>query len=136
MLVETLETAASWRELPDLYRAVREALTGALAARGTPPQVLTHVSHVYPTGASLYLTFLALAQRGEELAQWADAKQAASRAILAAGGTITHHHGVGADHRAWYGKEIGPVGVVALQGLKDALDPTGICNPGILLPER
>ncbi len=135
VLVETLETAASWRELPDLYRAVREALTAALAERGTPPQVLTHVSHVYPTGASLYLTFLALAQRGAELAQWAHAKQAASQAILAAGGTITHHHGVGADHRPWYGHELGAVGALALRGLKDALDPTGICNPGILLPD-
>jgi len=136
VLVETLETAAPWSALSHVHASLRAALVGALEERGTPPQVLTHVSHLYATGASLYVTFLALAEPGAELDQWAAAKAAATRAILDAGGTITHHHGVGADHRRWLDEEVGPVGVAALRGLKDALDPTGICNPGILLPQR
>jgi alkyldihydroxyacetonephosphate synthase len=134
VLVDTLETASSWRRLGPLYLAVRAALHDALAARGTPPVVLTHISHLYPTGASLYLTFLARQQPGAELEQWQAAKQAASAAIVAAGGTITHHHGVGRDHRPWMADEVGTLGVAALAALKHRLDPVGILNPGKLLP--
>jgi alkyldihydroxyacetonephosphate synthase len=94
--------------------------------------VLCHISHVYPTGASLYFT-VACAQLPDPLAQWQLAKAAASDAILAAGGSITHHHGVGRDHIAWYEQEIGTLGVAALRAVKGALDPAGIMNPGVLL---
>jgi alkyldihydroxyacetonephosphate synthase len=133
-LAETLETATSWSNLAGLHDAVRTALRDTLAARGTPALVACHVSHLYPSGASLYFTFLARAQRGEELDQWAAAKRAAMDAIVSAGGTITHHHAVGHDHAEWLAAEIGPLGTEALRAVKDRLDPRGIMNPGKLLP--
>jgi alkyldihydroxyacetonephosphate synthase len=132
-LAETLETATFWDRLPATYQAVREALMSALTADGTPPLVLCHVSHVYETGASLYFTVVA-AQADDPVVQWRAAKAAAGDAILATGATISHHHGVGRDHRPWYAEEIGPVGVAMLRGVKRAVDPAGILNPGILLP--
>jgi alkyldihydroxyacetonephosphate synthase len=132
-LAETLETATFWDRLPETYAAVRAALVETLAAAGTPPLVLCHISHVYETGASLYFTVVA-AQAQDPVARWRTAKVAASDAIAATGATITHHHGVGRDHKPWYAREIGPVGVAALRGVKEALDPYGILNPGILLP--
>jgi alkyldihydroxyacetonephosphate synthase len=132
-LAETLETATFWGNLPRVYAAVREALVGDLTAQGTPPLVLCHVSHVYPTGASLYFTVLA-AQAEDPIGQWGRAKVAASDAIAASGATISHHHGVGRDHVPWYAEEIGPLGIAALRAVKDTLDPAGILNPGILLP--
>jgi alkyldihydroxyacetonephosphate synthase len=131
-LVETLETTTFWSGIPGLYEAVRDALVEALGAQGTPPLVLCHVSHVYRSGASLYFT-VACAQTDDPLAQWARAKNAANDAILAAGGAITHHHGVGVDHKAWYQRQTGELGIAALQAVKHELDPAGIMNPGVLL---
>lgn len=130
---ETLETAAFWSALPALHDAVRQALTTTLTAAGTPPLVMCHISHVYPTGASLYFTVVS-AQGEDPVAHWAPAKAAACDAIAAAGGTISHHHGVGTDHRVWYTREVGPLGVEALRAVKARLDPAGILNPGVLLP--
>jgi alkyldihydroxyacetonephosphate synthase len=134
VLVETLETATSWRGLTALRRAVAEALRTALSGRGTPPLVVCHVSHLYRSGASLYFTFLARRQAGAELEQWRVAKAAASDAILANGGTITHHHGVGRDHAPWMAAEVGDVGLDVLRAAKERLDPGGVMNPGKLLP--
>jgi alkyldihydroxyacetonephosphate synthase len=131
-LVETLETAAFWSSLNALYAAVSGALRRSLSELGTPPAILCHISHVYPAGASLYFT-IACAQLEDPVAQWRRAKAAASDAILAAGGSITHHHGVGTDHRLWYEREIGPLACDALRAVKRTLDPAGILNPGILL---
>ncbi|GAA0574787.1 FAD-binding oxidoreductase [Kribbella sandramycini] len=131
-LVETLETATFWSRIPALKAEVTEALVKSLSDQGTPPLVMCHVSHVYETGASLYFTVVC-AQHDRPVEQWQTAKQQASQAIAAAGGTISHHHGVGADHRAAYAAEIGPLGVAALQAVKDVLDPDGILNPGILI---
>ncbi len=133
-LVETLETAHTWSHHQQLYRAVRDALTAALREGGTPPIVFCHLSHAYRDGASLYFTFLARARAGAELEQWAAAKRAASEAITAAGGTITHHHAVGRDHAPYMDAEVGAVGLEALRALKERLDPAGIMNPGKLLP--
>jgi alkyldihydroxyacetonephosphate synthase len=130
VLVETLETAGQWAGLLDLHRAVR----AALAAHA--PLVACHVSHLYPTGASLYFTFLARAQRGDELAQWRRAKAAATDAIVAAGGTITHHHAVGRHHRPWYDRERPAGFAAALAAAKAALDPAGVLNPGVLIDPR
>lgn len=133
-LVETLETATDWSNLPALRDAVAGALTASLEASGTPALVMCHISHVYPTGASLYFTVVA-GQRGEDpVAQWMQAKRAASEAIVAAGGTITHHHAVGVDHRPYLEAEIGEVGVRMLRAVKHAVDPAGVCNPGTLIP--
>ncbi|MGZ4472611.1 MAG: FAD-binding oxidoreductase [Nocardioidaceae bacterium] len=129
VLVETLETATFWSRLPAVYDAVRGALEGALDS----PIVLCHISHVYETGASLYFT-VAARQQGDGLEQWARAKAAASDAMLAAGGTITHHHAVGHDHKPWLAREIGPVGVEMLRAVKRAVDPAGVLNPGVLVP--
>ena len=132
-LVETLETVAFWSAVPRVYEWVSAALRDSLSAQGTPPVILCHVSHVYPAGASLYFT-VGCAQAEDPVAQWQVAKAAASDAILAAGASITHHHGVGTDHRAWYEREIGPLGVAVLRAVKAQLDPAGIMNPGVLVP--
>lgn len=134
-LVETLETVTFWSSLRRLYEAVSDALRESLTEQGSPPVILCHVSHVYPAGASLYFT-VACAEREDPLAQWRAAKAAASDAILAAGGSITHHHGVGRDHLPWYEREIGPVGVDVLAAVKGKLDPEGVLNPGVLIPLR
>ena len=131
-LVETLETATFWSALPRLYAAIGAALRDTLSEAGSPPAVLCHISHVYPSGASLYFT-VACAQLEDPIAQWQAAKAAAGEAIVTAGGSITHHHGVGADHRSLYPREVGTLGVAVLRAVKGTLDPAGILNPGVLL---
>jgi alkyldihydroxyacetonephosphate synthase len=132
-IVETLETVTFWSKLEGLYSETSAALREALSEQGTPPVILCHVSHVYPAGASLYFT-VGCAQLDDPVTQWRRAKAAASDAILAAGGSITHHHGVGIDHRDWYAREIGPLGVDLLRAVKSSLDPAAIMNPGVLIP--
>jgi alkyldihydroxyacetonephosphate synthase len=134
VMVETLETAATWSKLMELYRAVAHAIDGSLAAQGTPGLVMCHISHLYETGASLYFTFLARQREGEELAQWQAVKDAAGDAIVRHAGTITHHHAIGTAHLPWMEREVGSTGLDALRALKAQLDPTGIMNPGKLLP--
>lgn len=136
VMVETLETATRWSNLERLHDAVAGAIERALAAEGTPGIVMCHVSHLYETGASLYYTLIARQREGAEIEQWRAVKRAASEAIVAGGGTITHHHAVGRDHAPWLERELGEQGVAALAALKAQLDPTGIMNPGKLLPER
>jgi alkyldihydroxyacetonephosphate synthase len=134
VLVETLETATDWSHLAALHGAVKTALRGALAARGTPPLVMCHVSHLYRSGASLYFTFLARQEQEAPLDQWQAAKEAAGDAIVTAGGTITHHHAVGRDHLPWMTAEVGVLGLDVLRAAKERLDPAGIMNPGKLVP--
>ena len=130
VLVETLETATFWSRVEDLYAAVKAALKEHLGERAL---VLCHVSHVYETGCSLYFTVAA--RLGDEpLEPWLRAKRAASEAIVAHGATISHHHAVGTDHLPWLEGEIGPVGVRILRAVKAELDPTGVLNPGVLIP--
>jgi alkyldihydroxyacetonephosphate synthase len=133
VLVETLETATGWSALAALHRSVRDALAGALDA--TPPVVGCHVSHLYPDGASLYFTVFARQDAADPAGQWGAAKRAASDAIAAAGATITHHHAVGRDHRAWAAGEHGELGTELLRAVKLRCDPAGIMNPGKLLPD-
>ena len=132
-LCETLETATRWSNVPTLKAAVTEALTTSLAESGTPALVLCHISHVYPTGASLYFTVVA-GQRGDVTEQWRAAKFAACEAITRVGATITHHHAVGADHRPWMTAEVGELGVKVMHAVKQVVDPAGILNPGKLIP--
>jgi alkyldihydroxyacetonephosphate synthase len=134
VLVETVETATTWASLDALYRTVSAALRDTLAERGTPALVMCHVSHLYRSGASLYFTFMARQDADDPLGQWRAAKAAASDAIVAGGGTITHHHAVGRDHAPWLSAEIGELGVELLRAAKERLDPAGIMNPGKLLP--
>ena len=133
ILVETLETSHAYARLEELYAAVARALTGAMEAEGGRGIVMCHVSHVYRDGASLYFTFLTPARAGAEIEHWRELKQAASEAIVATGGTITHHHAVGRDHVPYMEAEIGPTGLDVLRAAKERLDPKGIMNPGKLL---
>jgi alkyldihydroxyacetonephosphate synthase len=133
-LVETLETAHTWSRLDELYRAVRAAIADSLEVQGTPGLVMCHLSHVYRDGASLYFTFLARRRPGAEIDQWRAVKAAASEAIVDVGGTITHHHAVGRDHAPYMRAEVGELGIEVLKAVKARLDPTGIMNPGKLIP--
>ncbi|SDH45577.1 FAD-binding oxidoreductase [Microbacterium pygmaeum] len=135
VLAETLETAATWAALPEVKAAVTSALVDTLSAGGTKPIVMCHISHVYPAGASLYFTVIA-ALTDDPAGQWAGAKAAASRAMLDAGATITHHHAVGRDHQPYLETEIGPLGIAVLRAVKITLDPQGIMNPGALIRAR
>ncbi|MDY6811578.1 MAG: FAD-binding oxidoreductase [Actinomycetota bacterium] len=132
VLVETLETVTYWSRLTEVKGAVTAAVTAALTAMDTEPLVMCHVSHVYAAGASLYFTVVCR-QTQNPIDQWAAAKAAANTAIRASGASITHHHGVGRDHRDAYHDEIGDLALEALRAVKQTLDPDGICNPGILL---
>jgi alkyldihydroxyacetonephosphate synthase len=133
---DTLETAADWTRVPDLVATLEAAITGALADQGERVHVFTHLSHLYPSGSSLYATYLfrLAADPDETLARWRAIKRAASDAIVAAGGTISHHHGVGTDHLPWLPAEKGPLGMAALAAVARTFDPDGIMNPGVLLP--
>lgn len=135
---DTLETATDWSRLPGLVAALESAVGEALAAEGERVHVFTHLSHLYPTGSSLYLTFLfRLAPDPEEtLARWARIKRAASDTITSAGATISHHHGVGTDHAPYLAAEKGPLGMAALESIARTFDPDGIMNPGVLLSDR
>lgn len=139
--VDTLETSTFWSNIKTLHSAVRDAIASStvetLGDAGKRGIVMAHISHAYADGASLYFTFV-FPRRIDagvegEVAQWQKIKQAASDAILANGGTISHHHGVGTDHAPWLGQEKGPVGIQMLGAVKKSLDPNGVMNPGKVL---
>lgn len=130
-LVETLETATHWSGYLGLHGDVTAALRDSLGPR-PGPYVMSHLSHAYETGASLYTTVIAVADRQDPAAQWRRAKSATSNALMAAGATITHHHAVGRDHAAWLPQEVGPLGMAILRATKSTVDPEGLLNPGVL----
>ena len=132
-MVETLETSHTWTELSGLHAAVGGAIRDSLTGQGTPGLVFCHLSHAYADGASLYFTFISRSREGAEVEQWRQVKQAACEAIVASGGTITHHHAIGRDHAPYMKAEIGSTGLEVLRGVKEQLDPAGIMNPGKLL---
>jgi alkyldihydroxyacetonephosphate synthase len=136
--VDTLETAAPWSRIPALLAAVESALRDGLSAEKERVHVFTHLSHAYVDGSSLYTTYVfRLAPDPERnLARWRRLKDAASRAIVAHGGTISHQHGVGLDHRPYLAAEKGPLGLALIGALARRCDPDGIMNPGKLLPEE
>ena len=133
ILSETFETAITWDRFVPFVAGVRERAEASLREVCGGGTVTCRLTHVYPDGAAPYFTVLAPARRGEELEQFAEVKAAASEAIIAAGGTITHHHAVGRDHRPWYDRQRPEPFAEALRGAKSALDPAGILNPGVLL---
>ena len=134
VLAETFETAVTWERFPALQERVTQA---AVEALGDSPRGRARVScrftHVYPDGPAPYFTVIAPARRGEEVEQWRHVKAAVSDAILREGGTITHHHAVGRDHRPWYDRQRPDPFAQALRGAKAALDPAGVLNPGVLI---
>jgi alkyldihydroxyacetonephosphate synthase len=129
ILAETFETAITWDRLDTFVAAVRERTEAALGQG----RVTCRITHVYPDGAAPYFTVLAPARRGSELDRWDEVKRAASDAIVAGGGTITHHHAVGRDHRPWYDRQRPEPFAAALRAAKAAVDPAGILNPGVLV---
>jgi alkyldihydroxyacetonephosphate synthase len=134
VISETFETACTWDRFDALYDAVSTALLDTAEAAGAGPAVMTcRFTHVYPDGPAPYFTVLALGQEGEQLAQWEAMKAAAADALIRAGGTITHHHAVGRDHRRWYDRQRPEPFAAAFQAAKRAVDPAGILNPGVLI---
>ncbi|HET7472203.1 MAG TPA: FAD-linked oxidase C-terminal domain-containing protein, partial [Candidatus Limnocylindrales bacterium] len=134
--IDTLETAVPWSGLPELAAAVGRALRHGLDDDGERVHAFSHVSHVYPSGSSLYATYVFRRppDPGETVARWRRLKTAASEAIVANGGTISHQHGVGRDHRPWLAAEKGELGLAILADVARRLDPDGLMNPGALLP--
>jgi alkyldihydroxyacetonephosphate synthase len=130
VFTDTFESAVTWERFPAFHASVTGAVEAAL---GEPCRVTCRLTHVYPDGPAPYFTVLAPARAGEEEAQWREMKAAAGRAILDAGGTITHHHGVGRDHRPWYDAQGPDAFAAALRAAKAALDPAGLLNPGVLI---
>jgi alkyldihydroxyacetonephosphate synthase len=130
VLAETFETAITWDRFTGFVSEVRERTKAALGGEG---RVTCRITHAYPDGAAPYFTVLAPARRGAEVEQWDDVKEAASEAIAGAGGTITHHHAVGRDHRRWYDRQRPDPFAEALRAAKAAVDPAGILNPGALI---
>ena len=134
---DTLESATTWSRLPELLARLEASIAGALADRDERVHVMTHLSHAYPSGSSLYLTFLFRLgpDADETLDRWQAIKGAASATIVAEGATISHHHGVGTDHASFLAAEKGPLGMAALDAVVRTFDPEGIMNPGVLLQD-
>jgi alkyldihydroxyacetonephosphate synthase len=137
VLSDTFETSITWDRFPDFHAEVMETAQRAVAAaspsgRGEP-RVSCRFTHVYPDGPAPYYTVLAPARRGEEIAQWDEIKATVSDALIEAGGTITHHHAVGRDHRPWYDRQRPEPFADALRAAKRELDPKGVLNPGVLI---
>ena len=140
VLSDTFETAITWDRFGEFHSRVGEAARRAVAeASGAPrdgegaPRVMCRFTHVYPNGPAPYYTVLAPARRGSEVEQWDEVKAAASEAIVSAGGTITHHHAVGRDHRPWYDLQRPDAFADALVAAKAAVDREGVLNPGVLI---
>ena len=140
VLTETFETAITWDRFAEFHAAVIEkARPAAAEASGAPvegagaPRISCRFTHVYPDGPAPYYTVLAPARRGSEVAQWDEVKAAVSEALIAGGGTITHHHAVGRDHRPWYDRQRPDRFADALRAAKRAVDPAATLNPGVLI---
>jgi alkyldihydroxyacetonephosphate synthase len=140
VLSETFETAITWDRFEEFHTGVMEAARKAVAVVGGAPsdgpgspRVSCRFTHVYPDGVAPYFTVLAPAVRGGEVEQWDEIKAAVSAALIDAGGTITHHHAVGRDHRPWYDRQRPAPFAAALRAAKAELDPAAILNPGVLI---
>ncbi|MBX9394388.1 FAD-binding oxidoreductase [Streptomyces sp. TRM72054] len=132
ILVETFETAITWDRFSDFTTRITRAAQDAAADVCGAAAVNCRLTHVYPDGAALYVTVLAPARRGSETAQWDAVKSAVCELLLDHGGTITHHHAVGREHRPWYDRQRPDTFAAALGAVKRALDPQSILNPGVL----
>ena len=140
VLSDTFETAITWDRFDDFHGEVTEAVRRAVAkaidapAEGAgSPRLSCRFTHVYPDGPAPYYTVLAPARRGSEVQQWDEIKGAAADAVIDSGGTITHHHAVGRDHRPWYDRQRPEPFAAALRAAKAELDPRKILNPGVLI---
>ncbi|MBL1082427.1 FAD-binding oxidoreductase [Streptomyces actinomycinicus] len=134
VIAETFETACTWDKFEALHRAVTEAARQAMSEVTGTGVITCRFTHVYPDGPAPYFGVYAPGRWGSTVAQWDHIKAAVSEAIEASGGTITHHHAVGRDHRPWYDRQRPEPFAAALAAAKAALDPAGVLNPGVLLP--
>jgi alkyldihydroxyacetonephosphate synthase len=137
-ILDTFETAVTWDRFGDFYRGVRDDVVSAiLRTTGRPGSVSCRFTHVYPDGPAPYFTYSALGSADGDLASslaaWREIKLASNESVTGRGGTITHHHAVGRDHRGGYEREAPPLYRAALAAAKARLDPQGILNPGVLL---
>ena len=140
VLSDTFETAITWDRFPEFHGRVMETARRAIAEScgSTPngpgsPRLSCRFTHVYPDGPAPYYTVICPAKRGGEVEQWDEIKATVSGTVIDAGGTITHHHAVGRDHRPWYDRQRPDPFAEALRGAKRAVDPAGVLNPGVLI---
>ncbi len=131
--IDTMETAFCWRDLARGHEHVVEALRSATLTHAGAGLSMGHVSHSYPDGACVYFIVLYPLAQEDRVAQWQAIKSAGMDAIVACGGTVSHHHGVGIDHAAWLAAEKGELGMASIRALKATLDPDGMMNPGKLV---
>ena len=132
VISETFETACPWDRFPEVHATVIQTVERSLQEVCGGGWVTCRFTHVYPDGPAPYFSVLAPGRFGDELAMWAEVKQAAAEAILATGATITHHHAVGRDHDLWYRRQRPALVGEALAAAKGVLDPAGILNPGVI----
>jgi alkyldihydroxyacetonephosphate synthase len=133
VVVETFETACTWDRFFELHATVTETVTDALDRIAGGGWITCRFTHVYPDGPAPYFSVIAPAGHGSQASVWNEIKAAASEALLAASGTITHHHAVGRDHRPWYDRQRPELFGAALRAAKGALDPNGVLNPGVVI---
>ncbi len=131
---DTFETSITWERFEHFHDGVKAATEQAIRdATGHEGQVTCRFTHVYPDGPAPYFTFHAAGRHGALIEQWHAIKSAGLDAVIAGGGTVTHHHAVGRDHRPWYDRQRPPLFAEALKAVKRALDPHGLLNPGVLI---
>ena len=133
-VIETFETCTTWDNYASLDAAVRGACMEAMQSQCGGGLVTCRFTHLYPDGPAPYYTLIAPGQPGRQLEQWDAVKDAASRALIDNGATITHHHAVGKDHRPYSLQQIAPLAIEMLRAARQAVDPSGLMNPGTLLP--
>ena len=133
VIADTFETACTWDQFDTLHAGVTDAVTKAVTEICGAGWVTCRFTHVYPDGPAPYFSILAPGRAGSEIAMWDEIKAAAGDAVIAHGGTITHHHAVGRDHRPWYDQQRPDPFADALRAAKYTLDPAGILNPGVLV---
>ena len=136
ILIDTLETAASWSRVMKLHSQIMLTFREAFEDLHVSGIAMAHMSHVYRTGASLYFTFMAQQLTGREEEEWHLIKNKVTDVIVASGASLSHHHGIGLEHVKWMGQYWGPLGIRVLKSIKHELDPKGIMNPGKLVPEE
>jgi alkyldihydroxyacetonephosphate synthase len=133
VITETFETAITWDRFEEFHRAVQSATEEAVRRVCGAGSVTCRFTHVYPDGPAPYYSIIARSRRGNQISQWDEIKAAASDTLIRLGGTITHHHAVGRDHRRWYDQQRPSGFADALRAVKRTLDPAGVLNPGVLI---
>ena len=135
-MADVAETSTVWSKVLPLYAGTVEAVKARFRQEDGTGYIGCHISHTYKTGACLYFTFAARQPKGKELEHYYGYKRLLTDTILRLGGTLSHHHAVGIEHRPWINQELSPAGIQALQALKNSLDPKHVLNPGKLLPSE